>query len=106
MFAAPSAPPLNPDYTILSPRSLNISWYPPPIEHQNGVIKYYVIDALELNTGLTYKYTSNFTWLFLDSLHPYYNYEFMFAAVTVGVGLAGSSITVLTPEDGMDISNN
>ena len=85
---------------MLSPTEIYIYWQPPPLECQNGNIDYYVLRITELDTGNTFEVVSNFTWILLDFLHPYYTYSVQFAAVTVAQGPFGASITFTTPEDG------
>ena len=96
---APSAAPQNPLELITSSTILNVTWSPPPIEGQNGIIVYYVIITTEVDTGIMWELTSNTTWLYLDYLHPYYTYTFRFAAVTVAQGPFSSGYNVTMPED-------
>ena len=80
--------------------TVNASWYPPPLNDQNGIIRYYSIRITEVDTGDIYEVESNFTWILLDFLHPYYTFSVQFAAVTVAQGPFGASINFTTPEDG------
>ena len=104
LFTAPSSAPLNPTWQVTSSRTVNISWYPPPLEDQNGIIRYYSIRITEIDTGYIFEVESNFTWIFLDFLHPYYTYTIQFSAVTVAQGPFGASIIFTTPEDGEDLA--
>ena len=100
LFTAPSSAPLNPTWQILSSTTVKSSWYPPPLEDQNGIIRYYSIRITEIDTGDVLEEDSNVTWILLDFLHPYYTYSIQFAAVTVAQGPFGTSINFTTPEDG------
>ena len=64
------------------------------------MIRQYLINVTELETGANFLQVSTATQFTLYSLHPYYTYEFTLAAVTVGVGPASIPITVRTDEDG------
>ena len=98
--AAPTFPPQNPSLSLLTSRSINVTWLPPPPEHQNGIIRHYLINVTETETGMSTVHMSNTTWLLLNELHPHYNYVLLFAAVTVETGFIGSRISVQTLEDG------
>ena len=82
----------------LTARNLFVSWQAPPKEMQNGMIRYYTIQTLEVATGaLTYWNASllNFT---VESLHPYYEYQVSVAAATVGLGPFSPEMIVIMPE--------
>ena len=99
---APSASPQNPSsfFEAGSSSTLNLTWFPPPVEKQNGIIIYYIIIMTEVDTNTDSQFTSNSTYIYLTSLHPYYSYTFQIAAVTVGEGPFSNGYTVLMPEDG------
>ena len=81
-------------------RSFYISWSSPPFESRNGIIRKYDITFIEENTGKVTEISTQGTAELFDNLHPYYNYSFMIAAVTVAVGPFSQVQTVLTLEDG------
>lgn len=78
---------------------LNVSWFPPSLELQNGIITSYLIRVNELDTNTVTEFSSNNTWLHLSALHPHYNYHITFAAVTVATGPFGSLTTIKMPPD-------
>ena len=82
-----------------------MTWSPPALEHQNGIIQYYLVNVTEIETGTLTAYNITSAWLFLTGLHPHYNYLFVFAAATIGLGPTGSSITITTTEDGKEHVN-
>jgi receptor-type tyrosine-protein phosphatase Q len=96
---SPSSSPVNFTGLSLSSTSISLSWSPPPLEHRNGIIRSYAINSTELETNNTFSYTSVSTNLRINSLHPYYQYQFIVTAVTIGSGPPSSSITVRTKED-------
>ena len=79
--------------------SLTLTWAPPA--NPNGVIRHYIIRAVEINTrvNLTYQAQSRTTFTVGD-LHPYYTYQFNVHAVTVELGPASLNHTVTTLQDG------
>ena len=99
---APSAAPQNVSSVFLanSATSLNLTWYPPPIENHNEIICYYVIKMTKVETSTVFEFTSNFTFIYLNFLHAYYSYTFQIAAVTISQGPFSNGFTVLMPEDG------
>ena len=102
----PSAPPVvNPSSSSLSSTSITLFWSPPPMEHWNGIIRSYIINLIEHETNATYSYTSFATGptltMTINSLHPYYTYQFTITAVTIGPGPPTHAFTVQTLPDGM-----
>ena len=108
LYIAPTSTPQNPANTFFndSSTSLNLTWYPPPIEGQNGIIQFYVILITEVDTNTITEITSNYTYIYLDFLHAYYTYTFKIAAVTIEQGPFSSGFTLTMPEDGMTYLSN
>ena len=77
-------------------------WQAPPVETQNGEIRYYVVKVTEEETMTTtlLNTSDDSTIFFLDELHPYYNYIISVAAVSVGRGPFSSQSTVQLPATG------
>ena len=76
-------------------------WNPPPADMQNGIIEQYAINITEVATGRLFSLFSSTTTVNVTSLHPYYEYSCVIAAVTmIGVGPHTSVITVVTLQDG------
>ena len=102
LFIAPSGFPVNVAATSLSSTSVLLSWNPPLAEQRNGIITEYYINVTEIETGSTSQLVArDTTQLFIDTLHPYYVYNFFIAAATsVGPGPYSPVFTIQTPEDG------
>ena len=96
----PTGSPQN--LTGSSPNSTAIflSWEAPPPREQNGIIRQYWINVTEVITGRFWQTYSTTTTKELSSLHPYYEYQCVVAAYTIGVGPYSDVITVITAEDG------
>ena len=84
----------------MSSTTIVLSWGPPPTAHQNGIIRKYIITAMEVDTGYHYTWEAYTTELELHSLHPFYTYQFTIAAFTVGQGPMSSPLSLQTLEDG------
>ena len=104
LYVPPSAPegaPTNVLSANITSDSLTLTWDPPPRQLQNGVIRHYIVVALELNTGINITYmVQSHTMLSVGDLHPFYSYEFSVFAVTVEVGPSSLAHRVSTLEDG------
>ena len=112
----PSMSPQNISVSIVSSQSVQLSWEPPLIIEQNGILLQYhvivmetqilyldngtVISQMGMNFNRTYNVSEGRTQL-IDMLHPSYNYTVRIAAATVvGIGPFSDPITVMTLEDG------
>lgn len=103
--AVPTASPLMPGATASSSEDIQISWQPPPLPDQNGVITGYVINITSLDTGVVRQHTSTTTSLRVSGLAPFTVYSCIIAARTaVGVGPFTTVVTVRTLEDGTSIN--
>ena len=101
--SVPTGPPENFTVQVLSSRTVLVSWRPPSVGKQNGIIVTYTIVLFELltNTTRTYEQGGNISELTVDELHPYYEYKCsMVAATRVGNGPFTGSITIRTLGDG------
>ena len=101
-YTVPSGAPEN--IVALSPTSTSVqlSWSPPPADQQNGIVTDYYINMTEVETGVTIQLTvTGATTLLIDTLHPYYVYNFFVSAATVvGQGPYSTLFSIRTPEDG------
>ena len=98
---APSGSPNNVTGQTFNSTAVQVSWDPPYIHLQNGVITSYSITLLEISTNTTQFFSQNplYTTLIISGLHPYYDYSISVAAYTVALGPA-SVTTVRTLQDG------
>lgn len=91
------------DFAVVSITSTSavLSWNPPSVDEQNGIITGYVINVTLLATGESYLLSSNTTTLLVDILRPFRKYLCIVAAETgIGAGPFGTQIEVQTPQDG------
>ena len=101
MNAVPSGSPGMFNATADSPYSAILTWDPPPLDQQNGVITGYVIDVIVLETNDTFLLYTNKTYLVVDVLRPFRTYVCIIAAQTaVGTGTFGPKFVLSTPQDG------
>lgn len=99
-MSAPSSPPTEVTAAVLDSTTVELSWIVPPTTHHNGIIRHFVIIITEINTGSEFQLTSEATLEVVSSLHPFYTYEVVVAAVTTDIGPLSDSIVFQLPEDG------
>ena len=100
VIAVPTDVPQDVVLTAIDSRTLHISWIPPPLEHQNGIIREYRVNITERETGMVFRLITAATSVTVPSLHPYYNYKCTIAAVTIGEGPYSVELTITMPEEG------
>ena len=69
-------------------------------EERNGIIRRYVINITELNSGTEYQLENTSTEITVQNLHPFYQYSYSVAAETVALGPFTPSAIIEMPEDG------
>ncbi len=80
--------------------SVTLSWYPPSPETHNGVIRSYLVNVTEEESGESFLLRPTQTEITVSQLHPYYNYSFEVSATTILAGPFSVPLTVETLEDG------
>ena len=86
---------------VLSSDSLLVSWNPPLLQDQNGIITHYTVTITNLNNGNTLEHTVFNNSLEVYSLDPHTEYEvYVLAATTAGSGPPTVPLSVHTHEDG------
>ena len=99
----PTAPPQAVEVRPENPTTLALSWQPPSLENQNGIIIHYRVNITEIETGRLLSFSAVNTSVRVSPLHPFYTYTCIVAAVTVGLGPYSAPFVVRTPEDGNQI---
>ena len=75
-------------------------------EIELGIARGYLINATALESGEHSQWMSpNVSSLVVGGLHPYYQYDLVVAAVTIGVGPFSEVQRIQIPEDGMYIKH-
>lgn len=97
-ISAPEAPPENFNGVAISSRSLQLFWNPPAASEQNGIVRGYVLNTTEVESGQVRSFTVMNTSILLSELHPHYHYVCTVAAFTVSVGPSAMT-TIRTQED-------
>ena len=92
-------PPENLIATALGSRTLHITWQPPVEEERNGIIRRYVINITELDSGNEYQLENVTTEITVQNLHPFYRYSYSVAAETVALGPFTPGSIIEMPED-------
>ena len=99
-FIAPSSSPTSFLSTAITSRSLSLSWDSLSLEHQNGIVRYYIINVTENDTGSQFQLLSYNLYTTLSNLHPYYTYSVSVAAYTILPGPFSPPLILTTAEDG------
>ena len=66
--------------------AVQLSWQPPPVDEQNGVIRLYTVVLRESQTGQTMVYNTTMPQLTVGSLMPCMSYNWNVTPYTVGYG--------------------
>ena len=85
---------------MITSSSFHLLWTEPLATDQNGLIRQYLVNVTELNTGNVFSYTTTETEFTVGSLHPYYYYSYSVSAVTVLAGPYSNSQMIQTEIDG------
>ena len=104
-YAVPTASPDSIQSMIVNSTAIIITWLPPVLDDQNGIITAYIINlSLEDNDTVPLQYTTSSLSVMLVELYPFSTYIVFVAAETgVGRGPFSSGLRISTPEDGMQM---
>lgn len=80
--------------------SIEVSWQPPLSDLVNGLVREYIVYAMEIETGVLYVQVVQTLSISLNYLHPNYHYNVTVSAVTVASGPYSYGIVIHLPEDG------
>ena len=95
-------PPEDLNVEATTSESISLSWSPPDVQSQNGIITGYLINVTAIGTGETFQVSSTTTNLVIQSLRPFTMYICVIAAETsAGTGPFSISLTVQTNESGI-----
>ena len=106
-FCLHLAPSSSPEYfsgLTVGPRGISLTWDPPLLHHQNGVIREYLINISEPLFGYYDQLSTNQTQITLANLRPNRTYTCAITAVTTAPGPYTEPITVSTDSDGKIVS--
>jgi receptor-type tyrosine-protein phosphatase Q len=97
--SAPNTPPLDFEASVVSSRSLYLSWSAPSVENRNGVIRAYHVNLSEVNTAQLLTFTTTNLYITIEGLHPSYTYGCRVSAFTIATGPFSNTSTLTLPED-------
>ena len=100
IYAAPNIAPENVVSSGITSITLDLSWDVLPPGDQNGIVRYYLINITEDDTGSAFQLSAQSNSIFIQDLHPFYTYYVSVAAFTVDVGPYSTAISFKTEEDG------
>ena len=81
-ISAPATPPQSISALVLNSTSVGLSWQPPSLEDQNGVIIFYTVNVSSTSAGYTMISATTDTELVVSSLNAFTWYNFTIAAET------------------------
>ena len=94
--SVPARPPQNISALVLNSTSVRLSWQPPSLEDQNGIIIMYTVNVSSI-TAMSFKSTD--TELVVGNLNAFTQYNFTIAAETsVGSGPFSDPVQRMTLE--------
>ena len=102
LATAPTATAEDLFVVVAGPTTVQLEWLEPRAEDTNGLIRAYVVNITELETGTSWQQRiEDDTDALIESLHPFYSYSLSVAAETVDLGPFTLPTTVEMPEDGI-----
>ena len=85
----------------VDPMTVQLSWIPPRLDEQNGIIIYYIVNVTATQPRMeVFQQNCTLVPCNITHLYPYQTYQFTVSAVTVGPGPYGEAYTVTTLEAG------
>ena len=99
-IVVPDSAPTSVQSTAVTSTSFDIDWNSLPTEDENGIVRHYIVNVTEVQTGNTFQIMSSDESASLTNLHPAYQYTLTAAAYTIGLGPYSTVLTVTTLEDG------
>ena len=102
-IAVPSSSPTGIAYSSVTSTTAAVAWSALSLEDKNGMVRYYLVNVTETNTGLQYQIQSTTQYITLNNLHPYYTYNVQIAAYTIGPGPYSNVAILTTAEDGKNL---
>ena len=76
--------------------SVDLSWFPPPLEHHNRIIRQYTVRVVVQDTGEIFTHSTLQLSVMLGGLHPYYTYNSSISTVTIVPGPYSELLIVQT----------
>ena len=101
VLVVPTGYPQDFSIEVLSSRSAVLSWIPPLLERQNGIIISYTVKVVVVQSGADFQVPSASTVVRIDTLEPNTMYDFSVAAMTsIGRGPFTNIVNITTPQEG------
>ena len=98
-YTAPSAPPQLTSGIARSSTAITLTWSAPPPLEVNGLLRYYIVEVTERHTSRSWTLFSVDDDIHIGSLHPYYYYDCIVAAYTIGAGPFSQTVSIRTDQD-------
>ena len=98
---APLSPPQSVLLSVTNSTTVSITWTPPPLADQNGIIREYSVLVFSANNEQSFLFQSQQNSLNVSLLSPYTLYYVKVAAVTVEIGPYSQTYNITTLQDGI-----
>ncbi len=85
-YIVPTAAPQNPSGMPITSTLIRLDWLPPPSNHINGIIIFYLVEVEEVLSNQTWTFHAVQNHINIGPLHPHYAYRCRVAANTIGLG--------------------
>ena len=99
-FVAPSSSPTALQIVSVGSKSFSVTWLPPLLQDQNGIIRQYRLLIYNISTGsIIYNFTTVNQHAIVSNLQPYSSYNLSVSAYTVSAGPYSDFLMVTTEQD-------
>ena len=98
-YIAPSGPPQNFTAIAHDSRSVVLSWGPPNIDQQNGILRQYIVTLMSRLGVETRTTSASSSSIIVTGLRPHTDYKCSVTVRTIAMGPQSTAIDVTTPED-------
>ena len=101
LATVPSGPPTNFTTSATNSRSITLSWSPPVLDQQNGILRYYLVTLTSSLPTVTRNISASLSSITIGGLRPYTAYGCIVQVATIGIGPPTVVQRIVTPEDGI-----
>lgn len=99
--SAPTGPPQSVVSFATNAWTLFIQWESPAVEHRNGIIRRYIVNVTELETGKQEQFNTINLNMTLASRHPSFQYRYLVSAQSIAPGPFSQAQIISMPEAGI-----
>ena len=86
--------------STVDPQTISLTWRPPLLEEQNGILRYYLVTLTSSLPTVTRNISATQLSLNVTGLRPYTLYSCTVVVSTIGLGPPTAAQQIRTPEAG------